>query len=152
MVKVFIKKQGKRKGHFNMAMGYSGVSEIIITWEELEKTNLVTFNKFKTALNESTFELEDILYNYYNELGSEFKETSCYHKIVEHLEELIDEFEEVYDLKLIVGFHESSDYGDNYDEVDGGYFALWGVHQLTDGAKKLKETSEFNTKYWVHYG
>lgn len=53
-------------------------------------------------------------------------------------------------LELFMGHHSQSDDGDCYDEVDGVFFAVGGMYQLTPAGAKLQDRIE--RKFFVSYG
>jgi hypothetical protein len=52
-------------------------------------------------------------------------------------------------LQLVIRFADDGNGGSCYDEVDGAFWEVEGVYQLTPAAKKYKDKIE--RKYWVTY-
>ena len=53
-------------------------------------------------------------------------------------------------LMLSLSYHNSDDEGSSYDEVDGVYWAVDGVYQLTSAGKKY--SMEIQRKFFVAFG
>ena len=45
-------------------------------------------------------------------------------------------FDSLTGLEVFIGFHDSESEGDRYDEVDGVYFAVDGMYELSEAGKK----------------
>ena len=63
---------------------------------------------------------------------------------------LVKAFRKKTGLDLGIGFHDSENNGDRYDEIDGHYFFADGVYQLTKAGKKMQKYVERKT--FVTYG
>ena len=63
---------------------------------------------------------------------------------------LDDEGSPVTGLELFIGHHSQSDDGDCYDEVDGVFFAVGGLYQLTPAGTKFADRIE--RRFFVAYG
>lgn len=61
-----------------------------------------------------------------------------------------DEGASVPGLELFIGHHSQSDDGDCYDEVDGVFFAVGGVYQLTPAGTQFQDRIE--RKFFVAFG
>lgn len=55
-------------------------------------------------------------------------------------------------LYLDLAFHDSMEYGDRYDDVDGAFWALTGVTELTPAGKKATEQGLVWQAHFVHFG
>lgn len=53
-------------------------------------------------------------------------------------------------LTLYLGFHNSSDEGDRYDEVKGAYWGVGGMYELTKAGKEMDKYVD--RRMFVQYG
>jgi hypothetical protein len=53
-------------------------------------------------------------------------------------------------LDLALGFHDSDDRGDRYDEVNGLYWWVDGMYQLTAAGKRFRK--DVTRKFFVQFG
>lgn len=67
---------------------------------------------------------------------------------------LFDSFDKATGLELIANYHNGADCGDRYDEVDGSFFTVEGMYQISPKYKKATTEFGFKTerKFWVMYG
>jgi hypothetical protein len=59
-------------------------------------------------------------------------------------------FDKKTGLELCLGFHDSANQGDIYDDVSGGYFSVDGMYQYTPAGKKMGKV--VNRRFFVTYG
>lgn len=136
-----------------MAMGYSAMAEEVIEWSEVQKLDLDVIGDIQKVLKKDEMLLDELARSVVFGLVDDFeKEGKNIAKLYELVEKLKVDFKEKYDLSLTLDFHDVEYDGDTYDEVDGAFFRLGGVYEMTPAAKKFKEIADFDTKYWVHFG
>jgi hypothetical protein len=63
---------------------------------------------------------------------------------------LVTNFLNKTDLNLNIGFHDSDECGDRYDEVNGVYWSVGGVWKLTPAGKKYE--TQITRKFFVTFG
>ena len=63
---------------------------------------------------------------------------------------LVGNFEYKTGLALETGYHSRDDDGDRYDEIDGGYFLVDGMYELTEAGKKIGD--KVKRKFFVTFG
>ena len=63
---------------------------------------------------------------------------------------LIGSFKYKTGLMLETGYHSCEDEGDKYDEVDGGFWQVDGMYELTEAGKKIGDKVE--RKFFVTFG
>ncbi len=66
------------------------------------------------------------------------------------LEALMNAFEAKTGLGLELGYHSSEDSGDRYDDIDGAYWNVDGMYQLTPEGKKMDKFVD--RKFFVTFG
>lgn len=70
---------------------------------------------------------------------------------ISRYETLIDVFNDLTDgLELSIGYHNSSQYGDRYDDVDGIFWSVEGVYQYTEAGERYKD--KISRSLYVTYG
>lgn len=65
-------------------------------------------------------------------------------------DDLAGKFYEKTGLTLSIGYHNSSDNGDRYDEVDGFFWCVGGVYVLTPQGEKYQ--SKIKRSFYVTFG
>jgi hypothetical protein len=63
---------------------------------------------------------------------------------------LCAKFEAATGLELSIGFHDSENDGSTYDEVEGLYFAVDGMYQLSPAGERWKDVVE--RRHFVNFG
>lgn len=139
-----------------MGMGYIAAFDIVVEKKELEKLNMKTLQSLFNTLKKYAVSLEDLARAlYYNDaLGLENEEEEK--EIFNALYAFQEEFKALTNMNIYLNYHNSSDDGDRYDQVDGAYFALdfVEVYELTSNAKRLKQIQDvdFDIKSFVVFG
>jgi len=64
-------------------------------------------------------------------------------------DELKSAFDKKTGLELCINYHDNEAQGDIYDEVNGGYFSVDGMYQLTPAGKKMRKKVE--RKFFVTF-
>jgi hypothetical protein len=138
-------------------MGYGSCHSVEIDAKDVEKICPETYKAFMDLIIDKIegLNLEAVAHadqtedwEYINEdiTDAEIEE------VKKHLEALKKDFEAKTKVDLYLCFHDSDDQGSCYDMVNGAYWCLGNVYQLTPEAKKLKETVDFNDVYFVTFG
>ena len=53
-------------------------------------------------------------------------------------------------LEIGIGYHNSDDEGSRYDDVDGAYWWVSGMYELTEAGKKMEDI--VRRHFWVTFG
>ena len=147
-----------------MGMGYGAVNVIHIEEDELEKLNLETYKEFRLVqekLNLTDYDLHMIVINYSVEY-SEFidldvddadKEIIATN-VLHYWDAFHEEFKKETGVSIYLNYHDSDDYGSNYDDINGLHFTLEfsDLYEETEVNKKLSEKVYFDWKSYVVYG
>lgn len=147
-----------------MGMGYGAVNVIHIENDELEKLNLETYKKFRLVqgkLNLTDYDLHVIVDDYGIEY-SEFidldvddvdKEMIAIN-VLHYWDAFREEFKKETGVSIYLNYHDSEEYGSNYDDINGLHFTLEfsDLYEKTEANKKLSEKIDFDWKNYVIYG
>lgn len=134
-------------------MGYSAMAEEVIEWSEVQKLDLDVIEDIQKILKKDETLLDKLARTLVYSLVDEYEEDSeDIARLQGLMEKLKVDFREKYNLNLTLDFHDVEHDGDAYDEVDGVFFRLGGVYEMTPAAMEFKDIAEFETKYWVHFG
>lgn len=126
-----------------MSMGYGSAFAEVIEDKNVKKFCPKEFKNFMDAL-ETTDSTEVTIANL--EYDSEEVEPN----VTIYYKQLRDKFRKKTGLELYVGYHDSHDEGDRYDEVDGVYFHVGGMYELTKAGKKMSKYVQ--RKFFVCFG
>lgn len=126
-----------------MSMGYGSAFAEVIEDKNVKKFCPKEFKNFMDAL-ETTDSTEVTIANL--EYDSEEVEPN----VTIYYKQLQDKFRKKTGLELYVGYHDSHDEGDRYDEVDGVYFHVGGMYELTKAGKKMSKYVQ--RKFFVCFG
>jgi len=126
-----------------MGMGYGADYADIVEESFLQTTCPLEFKELDKLLNKHEIDWE------------EFAREAMYGEYdIEEIEKafvkLQNKFEKDTGLELLIGFHDQHDEGDRYDEVNGVYWHVGGVYELTEAGKKFEEN--INRKMFVTFG
>ena len=143
-----------------MGMGYAANFDWVISKEDLEKicgeeVRMIDFlcDKFGVSWDQiaSAYVYHDSI-NFYN-IDDEEEAERMDSEVFDTLSELTKKFKAKTNLELELGYHNSSDNGDRYDDIDGVYFSVSGAYKLTDEAiKLLNKGIKIKSATWVSYG
>lgn len=128
-----------------MGMGHAAAYADVIEANTIKKFCPKEFDVFyeKVGDMESDFELFASL--------AESKDFADYDDdIVESYNELCNAFHKKTGLKLNLSFHDSDENGDRYDDINGVYWYVDGMYQLTPAGKKMQKYVE--RKSFVIFG
>jgi len=130
-----------------MGMGYAGSYADVI--EESELIKLGNCGKLLKKLRSFVSDdVDNILIALAQ--GQDLNDSVLEKKVYKASENLMREFKKVTGLDLSFGYHDSSNEGDRYDDVDGFFWAVEGMYQLTKAGKKYQ--SILDRKFFVMFG
>ena len=128
-----------------MGMGYAANYADVIQEKEVE---IICPNEYKAFL--------DILEKAKIDLDT-FAKDVAYNADDHHIQEIVDgwfalekAFEKATGLWLTINHHDQSNDGSRYDDVDGYFFEVGNVYQLTPAGEKLKD--KIKRKFYVSFG
>lgn len=139
-----------------MSMGYGSVFVDAIEVDALESICKDAYNKLIDALLEGTEYVDE----YCDADMQSFAKDIEYHEVGEDRPEyaayqnLIDAFEKETNLTMGLGFHDQDETGDRYDDIDGAFFWIDGMYDLTPAGKALKDRcgEDVGRKFFVQFG
>ncbi|GEM_PF-3151275 len=132
-----------------MSSGYGANSLWTVKEDLIKKLCPVEFTAFQDALKKAEIEFEQIAQEY--EMGSQIDLP-----IDEAFDALCKAFEKATQtehgdgLELFLGFHDQNESGDRHDDVDGAFWWVEGVQQLTPAAQKVHKS--LNYCHFVTFG
>lgn len=155
-----------------MGMGYAPAFVVEIDKVDLEKTGLKSYKEFLNMVEESGMDFDQIAqiieevereYGIDGGTDSPYIEELCdnygirndeYVDIAKAFINFRDEFNQKYGLSINCGYHDVSERGDRYDDIDGGFFYLdFGeIYELSDKAKMLQKDVPFQISQFVVFG
>lgn len=124
-----------------MGMGYSANFALVISDTDIEKIVPEDFKKLIQTLKKNNTNLDSIarflFYNYSDDDKDEF--TLKQQENISALESLLNNFKTITGISLNLKYHDSTNWGDIYDDIDGYYFDLdfYDIFQYTHNAQKL---------------
>ena len=147
-----------------MSMGYGAVNAILIEEGELEKLNFETYKEFR--LVQDKLDLNDCeLYTIINDYGVEHHEyidldvddrdkEIVARNLVHYWDAFREEFKKKTGVSIYLNYHDSEDFGSNYDDINGLHFTLEfsDLYEKTEANKKLSEKVYFDWKNYTVYG
>jgi hypothetical protein len=147
-------KERKQKGRWQMGMGYGAYFEWVVEEEKLKQVCEEEYGELSEVLKKFKVSFDELASAicYQSEIEVEEEEVN---EIFFSFDQLVKRFKEKTDLTLHLGYHDSSDSGDRYDELDGYFFAVdfSEIYELTPVAKKAKEQGiNIRAKTYVSYG
>lgn len=126
-----------------MSMGYGAAYADCIEESTIKKFCPKEFKALEDSLEDTSFTMEDVAREeMFDSIGS--KEV---HKAFVNLKKA---FEKKTGLSLSIGYHDSENDGDCYDQISGIYWAIDGMYQLTPAGKKMNKYVERKT--FVQFG
>ena len=129
-----------------MGMGYGAAIADTIEQDFVKEVCSKEFDALLEALDKNPdITLEDFARSIVEE--EENDSTKGIHRAYK---DLIAEFEKKTGLFLFIGYHDSENDGDRYDEVDGVYWNVENVYQYTPSGEKYKE--KITRHFFVQFG
>ena len=145
-----------------MGMGYGANYADVIEIQSIKKICPKEFQAFFNIIDEAKVSLDSVaeFLDKDSELDlSHIKEDDeavrLQDVIISTWKKLTRAFHKKTDLILYIGFHNSGEEGDRYDEVSGPYFSVGGLYQLSPAGKKLLKTvgkRNISRKFFVTFG
>lgn len=126
-----------------MGMGYAGAFVIKVEHKDLWNTELESFKKFIRTLEDKEITLDEFAsYIEYEYMDKAMNDTELAYR------QFVEDFHNEFGIGIFLGYHDSLNHGDRYDEVTGHYFGLnfGDIYQKTNRAKRLEETLGKNLK------
>ncbi len=138
-----------------MGMGYGAGYADVVTENFVKKNAPKEFRLFQKALEEFEIDIEQFAsaiefndQNYYLEsLDDPDKAEKAMPKIWKKLQKA---FHINTGLNLFLGFHDSNDDGDRYDDVNGAYWCVSGAWTMTPAGKKFQRS--IKRAFFVTFG
>lgn len=127
-----------------MGMGYgANFAEVISDKDLADIVGMELLSAFAEALDAFDSSEQEFVENSYGD--DDFDEA-----VSEAYRAILEKFNEKTGLTLMLGYHDSESCGSRYDEVDGAYWAVDGMYQLTPEGKNWQHTVE--RKFFVTFG
>ena len=128
-----------------MGMGHAAAYADVIEQDSVKKICPVSYSEFLDALGGDDCDIEEFAMEYQFDSAEDFAPTAF-----ETFGILQANFECDTGLGLGIAHHQSDECGDRYDEVDGTYFYVNGMYELSEGGKKLENLVQRKT--FVQFG
>jgi len=129
-----------------MEMGYGACMVDVIELDAVKKICNKEWQEFELSLlSNKDYDNLDVFAHEYNSSGG-----GCGCETCEAFDLLLAAFKRTTSLELGIGYHNSRDEGDRYDDVNGVYFWVDGMYQLTTEGAALKDVVE--RKSFVTFG
>jgi len=128
-----------------MSMGYCGSKVNTISEENIKKFCQEKYDNLISFIHEVELDLEEFARNARNGDLESYDD-----KIKNAYKELQKDFQDKTGLEIYIGYHNSEEEGDKYDEVDGIFWEVIGVYKYTPAGKKMKDYIE--EKSYVVFG
>ena len=138
-----------------MGMGYGANTSYVIKNEDVKHICSKEYGRIEELLKKYNVSFENLAFSIRFDANLEVDEDIYQEDIFATYDELQKKFMLKTGLRITIDYHSSSEDGDRYDEVDGGFFVVeWlDVVQLSPSAQKLKENGvDLQLKQWVTYG
>ena len=124
-----------------MSMGYASAYADTIEEKSVKKFCPKEFQALQNVIDETPCTWEDVARaGNYGDI-----EKDCGKEIYSAYQKLYDAFEKKTGLQLFIAYHDSEDEGDRYDDVNGIYWGVNGMYQLTPAGKKMNKYVERKT-------
>lgn len=128
-----------------MGMGYAAAYADTIDEKHVKEFCPNELEAFLSIAKSCDIYLEEFARNAeFNDLGDTDKD------VVKAYEALCEAFKKKTGLELGFAFHSADDEGDRYDDVNGVYFYVNGMYELTKAGKKMNKFVERKT--FVQFG
>lgn len=138
-------------------MGHGAVFAVTTKQKDLEKLNMKTYQTFTNKLEQHEVPLDELgqlIYNEEDQPDPEMFENEGLKQVVEAFNTFQEDFSKTFGITIHLDYHDSSESGDKYDDVDGAHYTLnyLDVYELTDNAKRLQKNLPFGITQYVTYG
>lgn len=71
-------------------------------------------------------------------------------EVIQAYDNLLNKFKEVTGLQLDLSYHDRDSEGDRYDDVDGAFWTVGGVYELSEAGKKYQD--KITRAHYVNFG
>lgn len=127
-----------------MGMGYSAAFAEVIEEKAIQKTCPQEFKAFQDLLSKYDVSLADLYRNTEFQEPLVGRDKDDDEQVEKDLTAAYKALKEAFDkssgLDLALGFHDAQDTGDRYDDVDGAYWWVDGMYQLSPAGKNMNHT------------
>lgn len=130
-----------------MGMGYGANYADVIEEKALDKIVKGKVKELKEALGED-YDLESLAREIEFDEGE--IEEPLFGKADKIYHEIQETFKKETGLELALSFHDSDEDGDRYDQVNGAFWEVFGMYELTPAGKKLEK--KVPRLYYVSFG
>jgi len=130
-----------------MGMGYAGSYADVISEEGVKEV----CPKEYQALMDAMVGIPPIEAMDFDELAQQAEYNEIENKDAEQaLEVLKEAFDKKTGLALSIGYHDADEQGDRYDDINGGFWCVGGMYELTKAGKKFEKYVQ--RKMFVSFG
>ena len=140
----------KERLDINMPMGTSACYADVIDVKEVKKIVPIAFRNFLKVLKQQQVSLEKFAAAMNCEECENEKNLDAWMFLSNAFERATMPDHKTQGLTLRIGYHDKSENGDHYDEVDGVFFHVDGVYELTPAGKKFDKV--INRRYYTEFG
>lgn len=127
-----------------MGMGYGANYADVIESNDVANVCEITWKKLEAALKSDDMSLEDFAHLlYFNDVDEDSDTYLAYLSLQKA-------FNHFTGLDLYLGFHDKEECGDRYDQINGYYWNVDGMYELTEAGKKME--SVVDRKFFVTFG
>jgi len=128
-----------------MGMGYAAAYADVIEDKYIKQFCPKEFEAFTGIVDGCELDLDEFARN------AEYNFLDGYDKdLVKAYENLCEAFKKETGLEIGLAYHDSGDEGDRYDDIDGIYWWVNGMYELTKAGKKMEKFVERKT--FVQFG
>ena len=127
-----------------MGMGYSANHADVVDDKFIKKTCPDELKELLNAVKAENMEFEDFAKE------AVYQDYSCSIVPEQAYAKLIAAFHDKTGLSVTLGFHDQDEEGDRYDQVNGAFWDVENVYQLTEAGKKNEKY--INRKFYVSFG
>lgn len=126
-----------------MGMGYgANFAEVISSTHLAQIVGVDKMKRFATELDKAdSSEYNFVIDGYQNPEHTEIEEAYT---------DIVETFNKVTGLEIYLNYHDSGDNGSRYDDVDGPFWSVDGMYQLTEAGKKYRDV--VNRAFYVTFG
>ena len=129
-----------------MGMGYGASYADVVSDEFVEKTcpnELKELKELKEAIEASDYDWDSFAQEWQYDDGDDEEIESAYIKLTKA-------FEKITGLGVNICYHDQHDEGDRYDQINGAFWTVDGVYELSKAGKKYE--NEIDRKLFVSFG
>jgi hypothetical protein len=135
-----------------MGMGYGAGFADVVEQGKVESTCRTEFENFKDVLEKNNLTIEDFAAQFVSSVNMDDDTAEeCPEEVVVAYKSIRTAFREATGLDVELEYHNKEDEGDRYDDVDGAYWSLHGLYELTPAAKKFGQKNWVRS-FFVHFG